>query len=474
MTIRDVELATGMTRANIRFYEEQGLIVPERQANGYRDYTQTHVDILMRVKLLRSLHMSIDKIRQLQTGQADMIAALDEQIQILSREQRQLEASQRVCKEMRDDRVAFETLDAQRYLRSMDTPPSAQTALNKDVQPVIRSPWRRYFARILDYFFYGMVVALVDLYWADGKMPNLLSTILTMGLMVLLEPVQLRLFGTTLGKWIFGIRVTDLDGHHLFYSEGMRRTFGALFFGMGLQIPIVSLWRQWRSYKFYADGIELIWEEDSELTIRDDSKLRFLAAIGAAAVAYGATILLAIPSFYPAHRGDLTIAQFCQNYREMEQRYELEDEYILADDGSWQARPFDGTAYVHMATNSKPLKFVFTTDDNGFITAISFSEEITGNRESWLGTHMDQQLLTAMAFVCAREDFSFLRGDDGQLLDTIQSSSVEDYAITVAGVRIDYDIEYSGYFTTGTGLIPDENQESAPWFSMEFRLETIG
>ena len=36
MTIKELEEAVGMTRANIRFYEQEGLLSPARSANGYR------------------------------------------------------------------------------------------------------------------------------------------------------------------------------------------------------------------------------------------------------------------------------------------------------------------------------------------------------------------------------------------------------------------------------------------------------
>ena len=37
MTIKDMEMQTGLARANIRYYEAEGLITPERAENGYRD-----------------------------------------------------------------------------------------------------------------------------------------------------------------------------------------------------------------------------------------------------------------------------------------------------------------------------------------------------------------------------------------------------------------------------------------------------
>ena len=34
MTIKDIETQTGLARANIRYYESEGLIAPERAENG--------------------------------------------------------------------------------------------------------------------------------------------------------------------------------------------------------------------------------------------------------------------------------------------------------------------------------------------------------------------------------------------------------------------------------------------------------
>ena len=38
MTIKEMETRSGLTRANIRFYEAEGLLTPQRRPNGYRDY----------------------------------------------------------------------------------------------------------------------------------------------------------------------------------------------------------------------------------------------------------------------------------------------------------------------------------------------------------------------------------------------------------------------------------------------------
>ena len=49
MKINEVEAAVGVTKKNIRFYEEEGLISPSREpGNGYRSYSQTDASCMQR------------------------------------------------------------------------------------------------------------------------------------------------------------------------------------------------------------------------------------------------------------------------------------------------------------------------------------------------------------------------------------------------------------------------------------------
>ena len=51
MKIKQVEELVGITSKNIRFYESQGLLIPERAENGYREYRQKNIDTLKKIKL---------------------------------------------------------------------------------------------------------------------------------------------------------------------------------------------------------------------------------------------------------------------------------------------------------------------------------------------------------------------------------------------------------------------------------------
>lgn len=53
MKIKQVEELVGITRKNIRFYEEQGLLNVERAENGYREYHRADIARLQEIKLFR-------------------------------------------------------------------------------------------------------------------------------------------------------------------------------------------------------------------------------------------------------------------------------------------------------------------------------------------------------------------------------------------------------------------------------------
>ena len=67
--INEVEALVGITRKNIRFYEAEGLLAPRRNSeNGYRDYGEAEVSVLLQIKLLRKLGVPLEEIRRMQSG----------------------------------------------------------------------------------------------------------------------------------------------------------------------------------------------------------------------------------------------------------------------------------------------------------------------------------------------------------------------------------------------------------------------
>lgn len=122
MTIKEMESLTGMTRANIRFYESKGLLSPERGENGYREYTEKDLIALQRIKLLRMLDLSLEEIQKLQMGEEAMETVLSRHEEQLQQEGERIARCREVCAQMKADRVQYSTLNADKYLQKVNEP----------------------------------------------------------------------------------------------------------------------------------------------------------------------------------------------------------------------------------------------------------------------------------------------------------------------------------------------------------------
>jgi MerR family transcriptional regulator, copper efflux regulator len=65
MNIGEASGATGLPAKTIRYYEDIGLIKPDRAANGYRDYGSKDVHRLAFIQRSRSLGFTIEECRSL-------------------------------------------------------------------------------------------------------------------------------------------------------------------------------------------------------------------------------------------------------------------------------------------------------------------------------------------------------------------------------------------------------------------------
>lgn len=120
MKINEVEQQVGITKKNIRFYEQQGLLNPKRNMeNGYRDYAEADVAELKKIKLLRKLSLPIEEIRKIQGGDLLLEDALQRQLIVLEREQSNLQETSRLCRNLMDDHCKYPSLSPDAYLERM-------------------------------------------------------------------------------------------------------------------------------------------------------------------------------------------------------------------------------------------------------------------------------------------------------------------------------------------------------------------
>ncbi len=407
MTIREIERRSGLDRTNIRFYEREGLITPVRHENGYRDYSDDDLQLLLKIKLFRRLGFSLEAIRAMKDDDEAMERVLAERLAAIDAARRQLDAAEQVCQKLRADGARFSTLDAQQYLDSFDRvlrQPSARSVIAETVPAtdhieIIHCPFRRFFARSFDLTLSHIAVLAILSLLARFNVTTFSSFAQWFWMFVaalcwlLIEPLLLSKFGTTPGRWLLGIRLEHIDGRRLSYAEASDRSRRVFFRGQGLLIPGINLFCLGKSLWTYMNKGVMGWDDETDV-IADETRPRFVLRYIAAEIA--TVLLLAVVIFapwMPPNRGELTVDEFVENFNTLAEYHKM-DYLVLMPDGAVETRRNTASSntntsnYINFVVSldkGEPLQLIFT-EEGGILTAVSF-ERNTAN--VWGGTFTD-------------------------------------------------------------------------------------
>ena len=114
MKIKEIEIQTGITSHNIRFYEKENLIVPKRNPlNGYREYTDEDVELLKRIKLLRMLDVPVSDIRECIEGKKQLSDVLTIRIEAIKAEENKIRQNHLLCEQIAAMEIGINDLPAE-------------------------------------------------------------------------------------------------------------------------------------------------------------------------------------------------------------------------------------------------------------------------------------------------------------------------------------------------------------------------
>lgn len=332
----------------------------------------------------------------------------------------------------------------------------------------VNHPWRRYFARGLDYSIYTVLWSAIA-YLALRMNPsvNLLErfilTLIPYGMMLLLEPILLATLGTTPGKWIFGLVIRGTDGRKLTLSAAWNRTCLLFVYGEGFCIPFYNLYRNYQSYKTCSDKGELPWDAEIAYTIRDTKIWRILVFLAANILLLAVTFFIALQAEMPRHRGDLSAKEFTQNFNDMLDYKGIDFDKHLDARGKWTEDPQDGSYVLDLGL---PLPDFEITETNGVVTKVLF-EVTTDRQETITGNFTTAITLAVKSYVCAQQGINFL--NQMTVLPSGQTAFT-DFEFTKAGITVICHVTYEGYnLMSQYGLFPKENEKQH--FHLEFSME---
>jgi uncharacterized RDD family membrane protein YckC len=137
-------------------------------------------------------------------------------------------------------------------------------------------PWRRWFARNLDYilwsFVFGFVLGMLKPLVA---IPNIdfdnkfVWALIVLATWIPIEAIFLRLWQATPGKWVLGIYVETKDSQKsLTFLTALKRSLGVYVAGMAIGIPLLNLFTLSSAYERLSKGKETGWDEQYKTRTR--------------------------------------------------------------------------------------------------------------------------------------------------------------------------------------------------------------
>ena len=386
MTIKELESRTGLDRATVRFYEQEGLIAPKRLPNGYRDYSEADAAALEKIAFLRQLGLSIEMIRTVQRGELPLGVVLEKQREIILHQQAEGETALQLCDLLRKDGASFETLQPLKYrgrlLVSKEAEPQRLAAPPRSTAN--DHPFMRWIARSLDTALAVLLVTGIFLYGlrigSDNPAFKLCVPLLGGLAGMLLEPLLLSAWGYTPGKWIMGLRLRALRGgkeQKLTFGEAFFRFWKVQFYGNGLGVAPFTYICAWNCWKRARNGEDQPWDEEFVYQL-DERKcdLSWLMWVAWGLVA-AAIVFMAVDSQRPVHRTDvLTRAEYVENVNDILE-YHLDSERELSPEGIW----FSDSISLMGSIRDK----LVICEENGVVTGVSmtFTLELKNHATTW-------------------------------------------------------------------------------------------
>lgn len=496
MNVKEIERRSALPRSVIRYYESEGLLHPQRLANGYRDYSEADLETLLKIKRLRELGASVAEIRAVQSGEAELADVLGAALGRLGEQRGEVSESMADCRSLMysgagwDDMLTVPKAEPRREEpdgeydpeRSIKYPPRrTKPPRGLDWTEGMSTPggWRRLFARELDLWIISMLVssalALLGVRVADDAGGSVGVWLLSCIVLFIYEPLCLHFFSATLGKAVFGISVRTWEGGKLSMNDAFQRTWKVYLLGLGLNIPIISLimlglaaWRE-------MHDTEQPWDEEYGRWVpvyngRSNGKCA-VGALACAAAAVGVLALCLFNAMMPPVRPAVTAEEFAKNFNYLASFHDLYQDREMTPDGLKERESSQYVAVINIFDISGDSGPEFTiTETDGVLTRVEFEHTVEGG--SVIYTDENYMALAVMSYIWGRPGAGlFNYGERKEMIEYIDDHRFESFSTEWAGVRVTCDVEYSGYDETSGYLFPEEDENT--YYSMNFVMEAV-
>ena len=91
MRVNEVVKLTGVSARTLQYYDEIGLLIPQKLDNGYGDYTDENLEKLQKILFYRCLKFKLNDIKEMLEGDIDNLKILEQQRDLILKEKEKFE-----------------------------------------------------------------------------------------------------------------------------------------------------------------------------------------------------------------------------------------------------------------------------------------------------------------------------------------------------------------------------------------------
>lgn len=328
--------------------------------------------------------------------------------------------------------------------------------------------WRRYFARTLDLSLYGLIwftfaSLVLNLNIESSILGSIINSYVLMGIMVFLEPFLLSQYGTTLGKWVFGLAISDLDGTKLTYKQALHRTFGVFKTGLGYNIPLYNLMTLFVCLGNCKSQEVLQWENGTIYTIRDRKFYRIIVCVVLFILMGGINVLVTLQAEMPLNKGNITPVEYYENCNDMMAQSKNYYGRHLNVKGDWIGNKKQPNEFFAL----QPLPHHELIISKGIVKGVRIELE-TDNDYRTFG-FQDQKKVAVMSFFAAQPKMNYYKLNKSDVLNKI-NNTFENYSFTEDGVKFTNQVELKGYELKGDWV---EHTGHEYYIHLVFNMERV-
>lgn len=421
--------------------------------------------------LLKVLGVSDDRIVQLQNGDIFLSDVLAERIRDVMNNPEDTTQCAIVCQNIKQEGASYETLEPDKYLEHINGLKASGGRFADDVAPALNvepetvredgfaafaagiyaRPFLRYFARSLDLAIYTLLLnSFCRLVLGFDPTSNSYTLVawayFVYIVMLAVEPVWIHLLGTTPGKWITGVRITDLNGEKLSWSAAYVRSFRLLRFGLGFLIPIYNIFKMIRSFSDCRYGRILPWDLGTSIDRpKWPSAARNIALIAAILLIGGLDKIGNLYLELPKNRGEITEQQFYDNCAHI-------------------------VKYDSITFKDVPA-YKVSTDIDGHVWAVTYEIEYTEeDKEEYIYKHYNEMLVAFLALAGAQKEFNPVVFEYGNVSKMLSGSCFADYEYEYGGVKMTNEVTSTGYARNILADYLYRLPEGTPYFKQTFTV----